>query len=160
MRIIDEVEWIEEDEMSDKRNLVQIVFVSVLFIVFLVLKLTGNIDWSWWWVTAPLWISITLTIGIFAGSLLFAIIGSYVDIETKNLYIIVESYVDIKTKKNSYSIPSIPSMPPTPPTPPSQNDFFKTDPKPKKSSPKKKPEKKKDNGKLTFGNDSRKIDLE
>ena len=25
------------------------------FIVFLVLKLVGVIDWSWWWVTAPLW---------------------------------------------------------------------------------------------------------
>ena len=30
----------------------------VLFIVFLVLKLVGVISWSWWWVTAPLWISI------------------------------------------------------------------------------------------------------
>lgn len=29
---------------------------TVLFIVFLVLKLTGLISWSWWWVTAPLWI--------------------------------------------------------------------------------------------------------
>lgn len=29
---------------------------TVLFIVFLVLKLTEVIDWSWWWVTAPLWI--------------------------------------------------------------------------------------------------------
>ena len=29
---------------------------TVLFIVFLVLKLTGVIAWSWWWVTAPLWI--------------------------------------------------------------------------------------------------------
>ena len=28
----------------------------VLFIVFLVLKLTGTINWSWWWVTSPLWI--------------------------------------------------------------------------------------------------------
>ena len=28
---------------------------GVLFIVFLVLKLTKVIDWSWWWVTAPLW---------------------------------------------------------------------------------------------------------
>jgi hypothetical protein len=27
----------------------------VVFIVFLVLKLTGTISWSWWWVTAPLW---------------------------------------------------------------------------------------------------------
>lgn len=29
--------------------------LSVLFVVFLVLRLTGVIDWSWWWVTAPLW---------------------------------------------------------------------------------------------------------
>lgn len=29
---------------------------AVLFLIFLVLKLTHNIDWSWWWVTAPLWI--------------------------------------------------------------------------------------------------------
>ena len=31
---------------------------TILFIVFLVLKLTGNIDWSWWWVTSPLWIPV------------------------------------------------------------------------------------------------------
>ena len=30
---------------------------SVLFIVFLVLKLCGTIDWSWWWVTSPIWIT-------------------------------------------------------------------------------------------------------
>ena len=28
----------------------------VLFVVFLILKLCGTITWSWWWVTAPLWI--------------------------------------------------------------------------------------------------------
>lgn len=32
------------------------------FLVFLVLKLTGTIDWSWWWVTAPLWIPIGIVI--------------------------------------------------------------------------------------------------
>lgn len=32
----------------------------VIFIVFLVLKLTNNIDWSWWWVTSPLWIPLVL----------------------------------------------------------------------------------------------------
>jgi hypothetical protein len=31
---------------------------GLLFVVFLVLKLVGAIDWSWWWVTAPLWISL------------------------------------------------------------------------------------------------------
>jgi hypothetical protein len=29
---------------------------TILFIVFLVLKLTDNIDWSWWWVFAPIWV--------------------------------------------------------------------------------------------------------
>lgn len=28
---------------------------SCLFLLFTALKLTGYIDWSWWWVTAPLW---------------------------------------------------------------------------------------------------------
>ena len=31
-------------------------FPMALFLVFLTLKLTGVIAWSWWWVTAPLWI--------------------------------------------------------------------------------------------------------
>jgi len=29
--------------------------VGLLGIVFVVLKLTGFINWSWWWVTAPFW---------------------------------------------------------------------------------------------------------
>jgi len=33
-----------------------IEFGTVLFFIFLVLKLTDKIDWSWWWVTSPLWI--------------------------------------------------------------------------------------------------------
>ncbi len=30
--------------------------IQVLLVIFIVLKLTGNIDWSWWWVLSPLWI--------------------------------------------------------------------------------------------------------
>lgn len=37
---------------------------TVLFLVFLVLKLTEVIDWSWWWVTAPLWIPIGLVVAL------------------------------------------------------------------------------------------------
>jgi hypothetical protein len=37
---------------------------TVLFIVFLILKLTGTIDWSWWWVTSPLWVPLTLGVVI------------------------------------------------------------------------------------------------
>ena len=39
-------------------------FGTVLFLVFLVLKLTGNIDWSWWWITSPIWIPLALGIVI------------------------------------------------------------------------------------------------
>jgi hypothetical protein len=31
-------------------------FVGLLTILFIGLKLTDNIDWSWWWVLSPLWI--------------------------------------------------------------------------------------------------------
>ena len=34
----------------------------ILFVVFLILKLTGDIDWSWWWVTSPLWIPVAIGI--------------------------------------------------------------------------------------------------
>ena len=35
-------------------------FTGLLFITFLVLKLTNVIDWSWWWITAPLWGGVAL----------------------------------------------------------------------------------------------------
>lgn len=34
----------------------------ILFVVFLILKLTGHIDWSWWWVTSPIWIPIAIVL--------------------------------------------------------------------------------------------------
>ena len=37
-------------------------FLNLLFLVFLVLKLTNVITWSWWWVTAPLWIPLAIVI--------------------------------------------------------------------------------------------------
>lgn len=33
---------------------------TILFLIFMVLKLTNYIDWSWWWITAPLWIPIAI----------------------------------------------------------------------------------------------------
>lgn len=35
---------------------------AILFLIFLVLKLTGYIDWSWWWVTAPMWAGVILVL--------------------------------------------------------------------------------------------------
>lgn len=50
--------------MANKTSSSGLGLGSVLFIVFLILKLTGNINWSWWWVTSPLWIPITLGVAI------------------------------------------------------------------------------------------------
>lgn len=35
-----------------------ISFGGMLAILFIGLKLTGYIDWSWWWVLSPLWLPI------------------------------------------------------------------------------------------------------
>lgn len=45
-------------------------FLSLLFLVFLVLKLTNVISWSWWWVTAPIWGGVLLSVIIVVISVL------------------------------------------------------------------------------------------
>lgn len=42
-------------------------FFGLLAIVFITLKLTGVIDWSWWWVTAPLWGGFAVLAGVGVG---------------------------------------------------------------------------------------------
>ena len=51
---------------------------GVLLVVFIVLKLTGNIDWSWWWVLSPAWICLLIwaVFGIFLLVILFAAYAS------------------------------------------------------------------------------------
>jgi hypothetical protein len=42
---------------------------TILFLIFLTLKLAeiGPVQyWSWWWVTAPLWIPLSIVLVIFA----------------------------------------------------------------------------------------------
>ena len=41
-----------------------ISFCGLLTIVFIALKLTGGISWSWWWVLAPLWIPLLLMVSV------------------------------------------------------------------------------------------------
>ncbi len=40
-------------------------FISVLTLMFVVLKLTNNISWSWIWVLSPIWISLILIALVF-----------------------------------------------------------------------------------------------
>lgn len=58
--------------MSKDKTSGSIGFPGILFIVFLVLKLTHVIDWSWWWVTAPLW-------GVIALAIILGILNEIID---------------------------------------------------------------------------------
>lgn len=60
---------------------------GVVFIVFLVLKLAeiGQVaNWSWWWVTSPLWIPFLLVIGFFVGVVLVFLIGVILSVVFKS----------------------------------------------------------------------------
>ncbi len=39
-------------------------FVGLLTIMFIGLKLTGYIDWSWIWILSPLWLGFAMAIGV------------------------------------------------------------------------------------------------
>ena len=47
-------------------------FAGLLTIAFIVLKLTGVIGWSWWWVLSPLWISLALVTLVVIAAILAA----------------------------------------------------------------------------------------
>jgi hypothetical protein len=42
-------------------------FVGLLTILFVALKLTGYVDWSWWWVLSPIWIASIFTLAVLGG---------------------------------------------------------------------------------------------
>lgn len=75
--------------MDKKNNSSGIGFTSLLTIVFITLKLTNVINWSWWWVLSPIWISIALVIIALVVLLIWAVI-----IDCKN-----ESYSGRKKDK-------------------------------------------------------------
>lgn len=52
-------------------------FIGLLTILFIGLKLTNYIDWSWLWVLAPLWIPITLILLIVLAMLCLYFIIKY-----------------------------------------------------------------------------------
>jgi len=46
-------------------------FVGLLTVLFVGLKLTNFIAWSWWWVLSPIWLSIVIGL-IFLALFVFA----------------------------------------------------------------------------------------
>lgn len=49
-------------KMNEKIRYVGPNFLELLTLVFVVLKLLGKINWSWWWVLSPIWLSIGIAI--------------------------------------------------------------------------------------------------
>ncbi|WP_018109726.1 hypothetical protein [Bacteroides propionicifaciens] len=62
---------------------------TIVFIIFLFLKLTDLVTWSWWWITSPLWLPL---VGLL---IVVAIIGFLV-----SLMIVFEYLLKHKTREN------------------------------------------------------------
>lgn len=52
--------------MNNKTKQGGLGIVSVLTIIFVVLKLLGVIKWSWIWVLSPIWISAVIVVAVFS----------------------------------------------------------------------------------------------
>ena len=49
--------------------------LGLLGVAFVVLKLMGYIDWSWWYVTLPFWGGAAVALGVLLIALLFAAVA-------------------------------------------------------------------------------------
>ncbi len=47
----------------------------IVFVVFLTLKLSNVIDWSWWWVTSPLWLPFAVVLVVIGIVSIFTLIA-------------------------------------------------------------------------------------
>jgi ABC-type phosphate/phosphonate transport system permease subunit len=52
-------------------------FLGILTLIFITLKLTGYITWSWWWVLSPVWISFGIAFGIVVIAFICAFIVTF-----------------------------------------------------------------------------------
>lgn len=51
--------------MSNSTSNHGVGFGSLLTLLFIALKLTNVIDWSWWWVLSPIWIGAIIAVIFF-----------------------------------------------------------------------------------------------
>jgi hypothetical protein len=70
--------------MTQKNEINIMPFLILLTVIFMVLKLSGAITWSWVWVTFPIW-------SVFVGPILFFLLFAFVYL----IFVIVVSVVEI-----------------------------------------------------------------
>jgi hypothetical protein len=62
----------------------KIPLTTLLLVLFISLKLTGYITWSWVWVLSPLWITaIVYVIALFTGLALIYMVGGKITVKDK-----------------------------------------------------------------------------
>ena len=60
----------------NKKNVQISIFWDLLAVAFIVLKITGAITWSWWWVLAPIWAPVALGLIILIIAVIIAALAS------------------------------------------------------------------------------------
>lgn len=66
--------------MENKESNPSISFLGALTILFIGLKLGGVIDWSWWWVLAPVWVPTAIILAILSVVTLIAFFFGEIEI--------------------------------------------------------------------------------
>lgn len=59
----------------NNKNTGGVGFLGLLTLLFIGLKLTGYITWSWVWVLAPIWIPICIALILFSAIILLVALG-------------------------------------------------------------------------------------
>lgn len=57
--------------------------VGLLGVAFVILKLTGIIDWSWWWVLAPFWLVFAVIMALIVYVVGFALFKDWQEARAK-----------------------------------------------------------------------------
>ena len=52
---------------------------GLLGVAFVILKLTGVIAWSWWWVLAPFWIPLAIGVGLIVIGVALAALAAWIE---------------------------------------------------------------------------------
>lgn len=84
--------------MNNKQNITvgcQLPSIGIILtLIFVVLKLTEHIDWSWWWVLSPLWIGIALPFVLIAAFFVITIAAGIIMIPIGGIIMGVMALVD------------------------------------------------------------------
>ena len=66
---------VEDNKNNIKHSLTFSISPTILLTaIFVILKLSNVITWSWWWILSPLWISAILAAIAFLGMLIWAMV--------------------------------------------------------------------------------------